>query len=370
MQQATKPNTRASHKSAWAKWEQFCHFMGISYPFLLPVAQTHAESCEQEKTMRRFAAFAYDSGLLTSSIRTYVASINAIHSDEQGATPAWTLTTLPQLNKTFKGFERMQKVHASARRHFLPPEALRELCTYLSGNFGRPSSRTARDALTMRAALATGYEGLLRGSEYTTPGDGIWKAHSHLSCNDFFFEQPSHGGIASWINVKEAKNDQSGNNASDRVYLHKAAQYIQEMLIAYPPPAGVDPALVPLFRTGTQGHLPLKQDSFRQRFKVLLKFIGRSALAQKTGFGLHAIRAGAATALHAAGMPDTSIQRMGRWRSDCYKEYLRDHYHEAQRCLKKMFTVSTGGHDSSHSKWLLKPENDAVAFAVLWDKRS
>jgi hypothetical protein len=243
------------------------------------------------------------------------------------------------------------------------------LSTYLSGDFGPSTSKEARNALTLRAALATGFEGLLRGSEYTTAGDGSWDPHSNLSCADFHYKKPSHGKRVSWINVKEAKNDQFGNNASDRVYLHTAAKYIQDMLIAYPPPEGVDPALVPLFRSGTQGHLPLQQNAFRKQFKKLLKYIRRNDLASKKGFGLHAIRAGAATALHAAGMPDASIQRMGRWRSDCYKEYLRDHFHEARRCLKKMFEVSTSGHDSTHGPWLAKPENDAVAFAVLWDSR-
>ena len=368
---ATKQNTRKSHESAWVKWKHFCQFSGIASPFLLPVALTHAESFSQEQTMRGFVAYAYDSGLLTSSIRTYVASINAIHSDQLGAPPAWSIPVLTQLNKTFKGFERLQAVHKSARRHFLPPEALREMCTYLSGNFGPPSSEAAISALTLRAALATGFEGLLRGCEYTTAGDGSWLSRTNLSCADFHYNEPSHGGRASWIHVKEAKNDQFGNNAGDRVYLHRAAEYIQAMLEAYPPPQGVDPALVPLFRTGTRAHSPLKQDTLRQRMKALLKsaFIKRSVLASKKGFGLHAIRAGAATALHAAGMPDNSIQRMGRWRSDCYQEYLRDHFHEAQRCLKQMFAVSTAGHDNTHGSWLDQSENDAVAFAVLWDER-
>ena len=38
----------------------------------------------------------------------------------------------------------------------------------------------------------------------------------------------------------------------------------------------------------------------------------------------HSFRAGGANALHMAGYVDRQIQKMGRWRSDTFKEYISD----------------------------------------------
>ena len=38
----------------------------------------------------------------------------------------------------------------------------------------------------------------------------------------------------------------------------------------------------------------------------------------------HSLRAGGANALHLAGYSDREIQKMGRWRSDTFKEYISE----------------------------------------------
>ena len=39
---------------------------------------------------------------------------------------------------------------------------------------------------------------------------------------------------------------------------------------------------------------------------------------------IHSLRAGGANALHLSGYPDREIQKMGRWRSDTFKEYITE----------------------------------------------
>jgi hypothetical protein len=38
----------------------------------------------------------------------------------------------------------------------------------------------------------------------------------------------------------------------------------------------------------------------------------------------HSLRAGGANALHLAGFSDAELQKMGRWRSDTFKEYITE----------------------------------------------
>lgn len=221
----------------------------------------------------------------------------------------------------------------------------------------------AADAWMLIGALRTGFEGLNRGCEYTTDGNGKWEAHRHLSSADFHYREyvAAHGQRASWINVKSAKNDQFGEWRHDPVYLHKAADAIVEFLKLRPSTAA-DPRQEPLFRL--RDGPPLKQDTLRRRLRELLASCG---VPDARRIGLHALRAGGATALHAAGMSDDSIRRRGRWRSDCYRRYLRDNFAESQRCLHAMFDPSLRG--AASVEWLSKSENDSIAAAVLWDTK-
>lgn len=40
-------------------------------------------------------------------------------------------------------------------------------------------------------------------------------------------------------------------------------------------------------------------------------------------FGTHSLRSGGATAMFEAGIADTVIKQLGRWKSDCYQAYTR-----------------------------------------------
>ena len=48
-----------------------------------------------------------------------------------------------------------------------------------------------------------------------------------------------------------------------------------------------------------------------------------SMVLQDCSIRSHSFRIGGATALAAAGYPDTFIQTIGRWSSDCFRQYIR-----------------------------------------------
>ena len=51
----------------------------------------------------------------------------------------------------------------------------------------------------------------------------------------------------------------------------------------------------------------------------------------------HSLRAGGATAMHINGVPNVTIQKMGRWSSDTFLIYIRDQlFHFANAVLSKM----------------------------------
>ncbi|XP_056411358.1 uncharacterized protein LOC130355345 [Hyla sarda] len=63
----------------------------------------------------------------------------------------------------------------------------------------------------------------------------------------------------------------------------------------------------------------LSRFQFQSLFKRCLQYAG----APPSEFGTHSFRIGAATEASRAGLSVSDIQRIGRWRSDCYAGYVR-----------------------------------------------
>lgn len=80
-------------------------------------------------------------------------------------------------------------------------------------------------------------------------------------------------------------------------------------------------------RLTTQGALffhedgsPLMLFQFRLGFCRALDALGVS----RSDYGLHSFRIGAASTAARMGLPEREIQRIGKWRSDAFKYYVRD----------------------------------------------
>ena len=61
-----------------------------------------------------------------------------------------------------------------------------------------------------------------------------------------------------------------------------------------------------------------------ERFNFLLKTLIDVAGLKDKGYSSHSLRSGAATVAADAGVPAWVIQRLGRWKSDCYKIYIKN----------------------------------------------
>ena len=62
----------------------------------------------------------------------------------------------------------------------------------------------------------------------------------------------------------------------------------------------------------------------RARLRAVVSLIGEASLGfPAVETGLHSIRSGAAIAMFLSGVSTIIIQRVGRWKSDAFLEYIR-----------------------------------------------
>jgi hypothetical protein len=157
------------------------------------------------------------------------------------------------------------------------------------------------------ALITTGHFCLLRGAEIVnlTPED----IHA--------FATP--GGVVMEYALHESKTDQTGAGESvfvavtDPVPRHHPYLFFNwgphdanhvKSLVGYPPGE-------PLW--------PHSKKQLRHQFQCDMQLLGRNPLLM----GLHSLRIGAAMHVSAAGVPDSVIQKHGRWRSDSFLRYVR-----------------------------------------------
>ena len=63
----------------------------------------------------------------------------------------------------------------------------------------------------------------------------------------------------------------------------------------------------------------------RSRLRAVVVLIGTDTLGfGKDDIGLHSLRSGGAMAMFLSGIPVVTIQRVGRWSSEAFLEYIRE----------------------------------------------
>lgn len=76
-------------------------------------------------------------------------------------------------------------------------------------------------------------------------------------------------------------------------------------------------------KEGIQSHII--SDQVRDRLRAVVKVIGEEALGfTSEDIGLHSIRSGGAMAMFLSGVSTIIIQRIGRWSSKAFLEYIRE----------------------------------------------
>lgn len=78
--------------------------------------------------------------------------------------------------------------------------------------------------------------------------------------------------------------------------------------------------------------LPLTRNGFINKLKTILTALGFNEQL----YSGHSFRSGAATTASSSGVEDSMIQTLGRWKSGCFRRYVRTSKYDIKKALEKL----------------------------------
>ena len=235
------------------------------------------------------------------NISAHIAAIK-FTSEIEGYDPDFT--PFRRLYRVIRGIKRTQgSCFKKPPRIPITPSLLNQLGINLW------NSLTAyQDKTMLWAAMLTAFYGFLRVSEYTSSHVKKYNPLTTLCYEDITIQ--SHTIIS--IKIKSSKTDPFRQGTT--LYLHRnnsplcPFHALTNYLHIHPTRQG------PLF-TWHDGRFLTRSGLAAILLKIKPQHI--------TSMSSHSFRIGAATTAAAAGFPRWLIQALGRWSSNCYKEYIR-----------------------------------------------
>lgn len=178
----------------------------------------------------------------------------------------------------------------------------------------RPGWRDDPDFAMLWAAALTCFCGFFRAGEITVPSETAFNPAVHLAWGDVT-QDGSNPPTSVRIFLKRSKTDQFGRGVA--VYVGAAGGDLCPVsaILQYVAARGEGPGPFFRFRDGT----PLTKARFVARVRAAL---GNAGIPCRHYSG-HSFRIGAATTAHEAGIPDSTIQALGRWSSAAFLTYIR-----------------------------------------------
>ena len=170
------------------------------------------------------------------------------------------------------------------------------------------SSLIYNNKLMIWAAMLTAFFGFLRASEYTSPYTNSFLPESTLCYNDIIIQDNQIS-----LNIKSSKTDPFRSGVTVRLATNHSALCPVAALSSFMENLPSKSGLLFTFRDGKY----LTRDKIS---KYLKQFISSATVKNISS---HSFRIGAATTAARVGYPRWLIQSLGRWSSDCFREYIR-----------------------------------------------
>ena len=329
---ASARGDRGRNSTGVRAWHVFCHAMGQS-----PVRPMERNAplwvqLEEEWLAMRFVCSLVEvKGIAAQTASNYFSQFQGWHHLEHGVKLAGGIA-LERLPKMVKGLKRQQGARPQKVRRGLAPHLLRkamDLCL---------DPRNPVDA-NKRAALATAFQGLLRGAEVAVKTGTRWKESMHMSRSDV--KRCDSVVLAMMIHPCKNMKHLSGKTCplvigAGGTHIDAAAEVAN--LLRVDGVGEARGASTPMFRDPRTG-LALDTDGLQNLVRAMMQRIGEDPME----FGTHSLRIGGATALYAAGATPMVIRTMGRWSSDLYSLYVRASFEQAIAWSKR--AGSTTVHD-------------------------
>ena len=209
-----------------------------------------------------------------------------------------------RLYRVIRGIKRLQG--AQFRR---PPRIpiTPALLTQLGRNLWN-STYTLHDKHMLWAVMLTAFHGFLRVSEYTSSHVHKYDPTTTLCFQDITIKPPA----SITLYIKASKTDPFRQGASIHLFHNNSLLSPVQALAAY---ICIHPLRKgPLFTWNDGRYLT------RASFTTALARIKPQQIPTMSS---HSFRIGAATTAAAAGHPRWLIQTLGRWSSNCYRQYIR-----------------------------------------------
>lgn len=284
---ALADSTRATYQSSFNSYVIFCTQINTQ-PF--PVQQPYLQ----------YFVTALARRLSYRTIKVYLSGIQ-YHSVRHGYQS--NIAAMDQLYYLLRGIRRSQgNSHMRPRR---APITISNMYSLL--NFIRASQYHPTDQLMLRSAVTLAFFGLLRSAEYTSPSPSTFDLTVTLLPSDVSI-LPDMSML--YVHIKASKTDPFKSGCTIRIATTNnvlcPVQAFHDFITVHPGP-----------------HRPLfifNNGSFLTRLDITNLLL--AALPSNTNLNTHSFRIGGASAAASAGVPDSTIQVLGRWSSNAFRRYL------------------------------------------------
>ena len=223
-------------------------------------------------------------------------------------------------NPLVPGLKLKQTLRGIERKHFSTPKRKLPITFDILCRIRPFVDMSREEDCVYWSAVTTAHFLLLRAGEFTIPKSELFDPSRHLTLGDIDLRVAPDSREYLTINLKHSKTDQEGQGVL--LYLshskHKVcglcAMKANLTLQRHRKNSSFDS---PLFALSDQQ--PLSRDRLMGFLSQLLRLIGLDPCK----YSGHSFRIGGATSASLAGLKDYEIQLLGRWKSSCYKTYIR-----------------------------------------------
>ena len=239
-----------------------------------------------------------------STVRTYLSAVRHLHISQGLGVP---VTGRLQLELALKGYRKQKLLTQDARLPITPLvlKLIRRVLTQEAQKY---------ENVMFWAVCCLGFFAFLRSGEMTVQSRQAFDPTWDLTCQDIAIDNPEVPTLLQ-ITVKGSKTDQLRQGI--HLFVGRTACELCPVaaVLSFLALRGQSPGPLFCFQDGR----PLT----RQILVTWLKETLRRAGVDATRYSGHSFRIGAATTAAARGIPDSTIQALGRWNSDSFKRYIR-----------------------------------------------